>query len=158
VDKRWAPAGLEEVRTATGDLLGYFANQNDAEAREKSIQLLNEPVTTSRIGSDRSAYLLKLTAKRSFDSKAPSAVIRWTRKCYANPSLPVWSGSQGTRALTLRTNNLAQVHETFTVCASRLQTSAFSVVASRGSRTPELPTACETIDLTKVKHANRGLD
>jgi farnesyl-diphosphate farnesyltransferase len=67
VDKRafW-PQSVWKKYSATGDL-GYFANKNDAEAREKSIQLLNELVTDAlELAPDCLAYLLKLDCQEIF--------------------------------------------------------------------------------------------
>jgi farnesyl-diphosphate farnesyltransferase len=158
VDKRafW-PQSVWKKYSPTGDL-GYFANQNDATAREKSIQLLNELVTDAlELAPDCLAYLLKLDCQEIFRFCAIPQVmaIATLDKCYANPD--VFTGVVKIRKglsckLILRTNNLAQVHETFYQFAQSIIQQAASQ-RSRGVVDPSYNRtvrACETImDLTE---------
>jgi farnesyl-diphosphate farnesyltransferase len=158
VDKRafW-PQSVWKKYSPTGDL-GYFANQNDTEAREKSIQLLNELVTDAlELAPDCLAYLLKLDCQEIFRFCAIPQVmaIATLDKCYANPD--VFTGVVKIRKglsckLILRTNNLAQVHETFYQFAQSIIKQA-AAQRSRGVVDPSYTRtvrACETImDLTE---------
>jgi farnesyl-diphosphate farnesyltransferase len=66
--------------------VGYFANQNDATAREKSIQLLNELITDAlELAPDCLTYLLKLDCQEILRFCAIPQVMAIARldKCYA---------------------------------------------------------------------------
>jgi farnesyl-diphosphate farnesyltransferase len=153
VDKRafW-PQSVWKKYAPSGDL-GYFSNQNDPQAREKSIQCLNELVTDAlELAPDCLAYLLKLDCQEIFRFCAIPQVmaIATLNKCYANPD--VFTGVVKIRKglsckLIMRTNNLAQVHETFYQFAHSIIKQAASqrsrgVVDPSYSRTVR---ACETI-------------
>lgn len=102
----------------TGEL-GYFANQNDPEVRERSLECLNELVTDAlELAPDCLNYLSKLHCTEIFRFCAIPQVmaIATLEYCYANSD--VFTGVVKIRKgmsckLILRTNNLEEVHDTF---------------------------------------------
>ena len=119
VDKRafW-PQSIWKKYAPTQEL-GYFTNQADAAVREKSLQCLNELVTDAlELVPDCMLYMSKLQCQEVFRFCAIPQVmaIATLAKCYANPD--VFTGVVKIRKglsckLILRTNTVAEVHETF---------------------------------------------
>jgi farnesyl-diphosphate farnesyltransferase len=140
--------------------VGYFANQNDATAREKSIQLLNELITDAlELAPDCLTYLLKLDCQEilRFCAIPQVMAIATLDKLYANPD--VFTGVVKIRKglsckLISRTNSIAQVHETFHQFAQSILKQA-AKERSRGVLDPSYGrtvSACETIlDLTETE-------
>ena len=165
VDNRafW-PQSVWKKYSKTGDL-GYFTNQEDPEAREMSLQCLNELVADAlELGPDCLAYLSKLKCEEIFRFCAIPQVmaIATLDKCYANSD--VFTGvvkiRKGTSCkLLLRTNTLDEVHDTFFVFADSIMKKAKAnrskgIVDPSYSRTIK---ACENIqDLTFVGHKRQA--
>ena len=112
------PQTIWKKYSKTGDL-GYFANQDDPEARIKAVECLNELVTDAlELVPDCLAYMSKLHCAEVFRFCAIPQVmaIATLDKCYANHD--VFTGVVKIRKglsckLILRTNNLDEVHDTF---------------------------------------------
>jgi len=119
VDKRafW-PQTIWKKYTPTQEL-GYFTDQSDPEVRTRALQCLNELVTDAlELVPDCMVYMSKLQCQEIFRFCAIPQVmaIATLDKCYANSD--VFTGVVKIRKglsckLITRTNDLAQVHETF---------------------------------------------
>ncbi|GKY97357.1 hypothetical protein MPSEU_000694100 [Mayamaea pseudoterrestris] len=119
VDKRafW-PQSIWKKYSATGEL-GYFADPTTPEVQAKALECLNELVTDAlELVPDCLAYMDKLECAEVFRFCAIPQVmaIATLAKCYSN--LDVFTGVVKIRKglsckLLLRTNNIAEVHNTF---------------------------------------------
>nr|AYV97147.1 isopentenyl diphosphate isomerase/squalene synthase [Haslea ostrearia] len=146
------PQSVWKRYSTTGDL-GYFANQESAEVRVKSLECLNELITDAlELVPDCLKYLSKIKCVEIFRFCAIPQVmaIATLTKCYANPD--VFTGVVKIRKgmsckLILRTNTNDEVHETFYVFAKAIANTALSqrqagVVDPSFKRTIKV---CETI-------------
>jgi farnesyl-diphosphate farnesyltransferase len=153
VDKRafW-PQSVWKKYSPNGEL-GYFAKPSDPESRAKALQCLNELVTDAlELVPDCLQYMDKLQCAEIFRFCAIPQVmaIATLAKCYNN--VDVFTGVVKIRKglsckLLLRTNNIAQVHDTFYEFAQAILSRATAernkgVVDPTFSRTVR---ACETI-------------
>lgn len=146
------PQSVWKKYSKTGDL-GYFAKQEDADAKKNSLECLNELVTDAlELVPDCLTYMSKLQCAEIFRFCAIPQVmaIATLDKLYANEK--VFTGvvkiRKGTSCkLLLRTNSLDEVHETFhvfaqSVMAKAKQQKAAGVIDPSYHRTMK---ACETI-------------
>jgi farnesyl-diphosphate farnesyltransferase len=164
VDKRafW-PQSVWNKYSETADL-GYFVNQNDTLAARKSLECLNELVADAlELVPDCLAYLDRLKCLEVFRFCAIPQVmaIATLAKCFANSD--VFTGVVKIRKglsckLLLRTNNIAEVHDTFHEFAQSIMSKAKSerrngVMDPNYSR---ILRACESIcGLTNVEAARQ---
>ncbi|KAL7555374.1 hypothetical protein ACA910_022360 [Epithemia clementina (nom. ined.)] len=119
VDKRafW-PQSVWKKYSKTGDL-GYFTQQSDPAIRKQSLYCLNELITNAlELVPDCLDYLAKLRCQEIFRFCAIPQVmaIATLDKCYSNSD--VFTGVVKIRKglsckLILKTNTLAEVHDTF---------------------------------------------
>lgn len=119
VDKRafW-PQSIWKKYSATGEL-GYFANPSSPQVAGKALECLNELVTDAlELVPDCLTYMDKLECAEIFRFCAIPQVmaIATLAKCYNNQD--VFTGVVKIRKglsckLLLRTNNIAEVHQTF---------------------------------------------
>jgi len=123
------PQSIWKKYSKSGDL-GYFANPEDPETRVAALQCLNELVTDAlELVPDCLAYMSKLQCEEIFRFCAIPQVmaIATLEKCYAN--VDVFTGVVKIRKglsckLITRTNNMAEVHETFYSFAQRIKKTA----------------------------------
>jgi farnesyl-diphosphate farnesyltransferase len=164
VDGRaWWPQTVWKKYSATGDL-GYFANQDDATVRVKSLECLNELVSDAlELGPDCLAYMSKLNCVEVFRFCAIPQVmaISTLDKLYANPD--VFTGVVKIRKglsckLLLQTNNMYELHSIFYGFASSIAAKA-NQQRALGVQDPSFDrtiTACNAIiELTKIKAAEQ---
>jgi farnesyl-diphosphate farnesyltransferase len=146
------PQTIWKKYSKSGDL-GYFTNQSDPEAMERSLECLNELVTDAlELAPDCLNYMSKLQCTEIFRFCAIPQVmaIATLDCCYANSN--VFTGvvkiRKGTSCkLIVRTNNLDEVHDTFYQFAQSILNKAnvnraLGVVDPSYSRTVKI---CETI-------------
>ena len=146
------PQTIWKKYSKTGEL-GYFANQDDPEAKTKAVECLNELVTDAlELVPDCMAYMSKLNCAEIFRFCAIPQVmaIATLDKCYANHD--VFTGVVKIRKglsckLILRTNNLEEVHDTFYQFANKILHTA-KAQRKLGVKDPSYDRtvkACETI-------------
>jgi farnesyl-diphosphate farnesyltransferase len=146
------PQSVWKKYSKSGDL-GYFAKQEDADAKAKALECLNELVTDAlELVPDCLTYMSKLRCSEIFRFCAIPQVmaIATLDKCFANPK--VFTGvvkiRKGTSCkLILRTNTLDEVHETFYIFAQSIiskakKQKAAGVIDPTYHRTMK---ACDTI-------------
>jgi len=112
------PQSVWKKYSKSGDL-GYFAKEQDGEARVRSLQCLNELVIDAlELGPDCLAYMSKIQCPEIFRFCAIPQVmaIATLDKLYANPD--VFTGVVKIRKglsckLIGHTNNLTELHQTF---------------------------------------------
>jgi farnesyl-diphosphate farnesyltransferase len=165
VDQRafW-PQSVWKKYSPTGDL-GYFCNQDDPIVRRNALACLNELVADAlELAPDCLAYMSHLQCTEVFRFCAIPQVmaIATLEKIYNNPN--VFTGVVKIRKglsckLILRTNNLAELHETFYDFTRRImnvtKANVGSCSADRTNTAARTIQACEAV--LQLTHAKASL-